>query len=78
MTPTYLPLIFFPQSKAEWRIVFCISGLIYLFGAIFYAFFASGEVQPWAVENKKKKTSESIKEKIAYENHAMADITSER
>lgn len=68
------------QSKAEWRIVFCISGLIYLFGAIFYAIFASGEVQPWAVEktDKKIESDGKNKEKVAYENQAMTDITLDR
>lgn len=46
-------IIFFSrnlQSREEWKIVFCISSAIYLFGAIFYGIFASGERQPWAIE----------------------------
>ncbi|XP_065208516.1 sialin-like [Planococcus citri] len=68
------------KSKDEWRIVFCISGLIYLFGAIFYAIFASGEVQPWAIEkkNENQQNNEKNKEKMAYENHGMTDITLDR
>lgn len=51
--------------------------MIYLFGAVFYAIFASGEVQPWAVESTEKKSNEN-KQKAAYENHAMAEIALER
>lgn len=36
------------QSREEWQWVFLISSGIYMFGAIFYAVFASGERQPWA------------------------------
>lgn len=35
---------------AEWQTVFYIAAAIYLFGAIFYGTFASGDLQPWAVE----------------------------
>ena len=42
---------FFPvlqPSRHQWQIAFYIASGIYLFGAIFYALFASGEEQPWA------------------------------
>jgi len=35
------------QSLERWHMVFYIATAIYLFGFIFYAIFASGEVQPW-------------------------------
>jgi len=35
-------------SVDEWRIVFFITACFYLFGAIFYAIFASSELQPWS------------------------------
>ncbi|KAF7267420.1 hypothetical protein GWI33_019354 [Rhynchophorus ferrugineus] len=40
-----------PPQVHEWQIVFYISAGIYLFGAIIYGSFASGELQPWAVES---------------------------
>ncbi|XP_071442476.1 vesicular glutamate transporter 1-like [Hetaerina americana] len=36
------------KTAAEWKIVFYISSIIYLLGAVFYGTFASGELQPWA------------------------------
>lgn len=38
------------QTRTEWQIVFYMSAGIYIFGAIFYVIFASGDLQPWAVE----------------------------
>jgi len=38
------------QTPAAWRNVFYIAAAVYLFGAIFYAIFGSGERQPWAME----------------------------
>lgn len=39
---------FYIQTKAEWRIIFVITGLLYLIGGTFYLIFASGERQSWA------------------------------
>ncbi|XP_045189876.2 uncharacterized transporter slc-17.2-like isoform X2 [Mercenaria mercenaria] len=36
------------QSREQWQIVFYIAGGFYIFGAVFYGIFASGEIQPWA------------------------------
>ena len=36
----------------EWSHVFLIASSVHFFGVIFYAIFASGELQPWAVEAK--------------------------
>ncbi|KAG5898933.1 hypothetical protein JTB14_007968 [Gonioctena quinquepunctata] len=59
----------------EWRIVFFISSGLYLFGAVFYGSFASGELQPWAVETQPlKKEFDSYggkdhpKQQMSYEN----------
>lgn len=43
-------LVFCKQSKAkeEWESVFIMAALIHFSGVAFYAFFASGELQPWA------------------------------
>uniref|UniRef100_A0A6P7FXI1 Sialin n=1 Tax=Diabrotica virgifera virgifera TaxID=50390 RepID=A0A6P7FXI1_DIAVI len=35
----------------EWLTIFYISSAIYLFGAIFYGVYASGELQPWVQNN---------------------------
>ncbi|XP_020712094.2 sialin isoform X1 [Athalia rosae] len=43
------------KTAAEWRVVFIIAASIYLGGAIIYGVFASGELQPWAVNPKTKK-----------------------
>ena len=39
--------VYFQGTQAEWQIVFYIAAAVYLFGAIFYLTFASGEVQDW-------------------------------
>lgn len=39
--------LLFQGTQAEWQIVFYIAAAVYLFGAIFYLVFASGEVQDW-------------------------------
>ncbi|XP_023335696.1 vesicular glutamate transporter 1 isoform X2 [Eurytemora carolleeae] len=36
------------EIEAEWQTVFLIASAIHIFGVIFYAIFASGEVQDWA------------------------------
>lgn len=40
---------FWQNTVGEWQTVFYIAACINLFGAIFFALFASGEVQDWAV-----------------------------
>lgn len=42
------------QSESEWKIIFYITAGFYLFGSVFYWFFASGELQPWAVRKEDK------------------------
>ena len=44
----YLLYLLQGQTRTEWQYVFFIAAAIYGFGALFYAFFASGELQPWA------------------------------
>ena len=38
----------FSQYASEWRIVFYIAGMIYIFGAIVYCILSTGEKQSWA------------------------------
>jgi ACS family sodium-dependent inorganic phosphate cotransporter len=51
------------QTKSEWNIVFWISALIYLFGAIMYGLLGSGETQPWAFTSA---TNSPAKNETAY------------
>jgi len=48
----------FQQTALEWRVVFFITGAVYLLGSIFYVLFSSGEKQSWAVNNEYDKLSE--------------------
>ena len=36
------------QTAAEWQVVFLITAVVYLFGAVLYGLLASGEKQDWA------------------------------
>lgn len=49
------------QTAEEWKLVFFITSGIYLFGAIIYGCFASGEIQPWALETQTLKQDEPTK-----------------
>ena len=42
----------------QWQTVFCIASGIHFFGVIFYALFASGELQDWAQADPKEETME--------------------
>jgi MFS-type transporter involved in bile tolerance (Atg22 family) len=42
----------FKQKQEEWRIVFIITAVIYLIGAIILLIFTKGTVEPWAVKSK--------------------------
>jgi len=37
------------QTVEAWRTVFFMGAAVYTFGAIVYAIFGSGEIQPWAM-----------------------------
>ncbi|KAG5898927.1 hypothetical protein JTB14_007962 [Gonioctena quinquepunctata] len=47
----------------QWRIIFCISSILYIVGAIIYGSFASCELQPWAMDGE---TKEETKESCRY------------
>ncbi|XP_025419440.1 vesicular glutamate transporter 1-like isoform X2 [Sipha flava] len=55
------------KSAEEWHWVFLIASGIYLFGAIFYATFASGERQPWA----KIKTEENVHDNKTFDMNTI-------
>uniref|UniRef100_A0A1B6KKS8 Sialin n=1 Tax=Graphocephala atropunctata TaxID=36148 RepID=A0A1B6KKS8_9HEMI len=51
VSPLITGYIVIDKIPEQWHIVFYVSSAIYLLGAVLYGLFASGEVQPWAVEN---------------------------
>ncbi|XP_017880754.1 vesicular glutamate transporter 2.2 [Ceratina calcarata] len=55
------------KSPWEWRVVFIISGAVYMIGAVIYGLYASGEKQPWAEEHEET----NRETKRSYENPAM-------
>lgn len=48
----------FKKLSHEWHEVFQMAGFIHILGVIFYYFFASGELQPWAEPPDHKETLE--------------------
>ncbi|XP_031343540.1 vesicular glutamate transporter 1-like isoform X2 [Photinus pyralis] len=58
ISPIVAGYIVTTPTAFEWQIVFIISSCIYVCGAIFYGFFASGELQPWAVDTNKTKDND--------------------
>lgn len=51
--------------------MFYIAAGFYVFGSIFYGFFASGEVQPWA----RDKTSEAVEEELLHGTELQVKTT---
>lgn len=49
----------FKKLSKEWHEVFQMAGFIHIAGVIFYYFFASGELQPWAEPTSKEDLDES-------------------
>lgn len=63
--------LLFVQTVEEWQTVFYIAAAIYLFGAIFYGAFASGDLQPWALEDDELAISK--KKKAGVNNHGYVE-----
>ena len=42
----------YKQKQEEWQIVFYITAVVYLVGAISYIVLASGELEPWATKKQ--------------------------
>lgn len=61
------------QSAEQWQYVFYIASTIYLLGALFYGLFASGERQPWAMDDHTPTPQSEKEENHAYVNKAMSD-----
>ncbi|XP_060582480.1 sialin-like [Ruditapes philippinarum] len=51
LAPFVIGFIVEDGTQEQWKTVFYITAGIYIFGSIFFAVFASGEVQPWALED---------------------------
>ncbi|XP_035824864.1 vesicular glutamate transporter 3 [Aplysia californica] len=49
--PVVVGVVTAGQTQAEWRTMFFICAGVYLFGAIFYCIFASGQIQDWAQDD---------------------------
>ncbi|ENN75168.1 hypothetical protein YQE_08281, partial [Dendroctonus ponderosae] len=50
VSPTLTGYIVYTPTTDQWETVFFIAAGIYLFGAVFYGTFASGNLQPWAAK----------------------------
>lgn len=46
------------NSEDEWRLVFYIAVAIYILGTLVYWFWATGELQPWALEVTEQNSNE--------------------
>ena len=58
--------------------MFFITAAVYVFGAVFYAIFADGEVQEWAKAKEKSVELLSMKEKMAEGEDEVEEIPKEK
>ncbi|KAB0797493.1 hypothetical protein PPYR_08486 [Photinus pyralis] len=70
VSPIITGYIVTTPTAFEWQTVFFISSGVYLFGCIFYGIFASGELQPWAVDRSSRESVEIEEKKRGSENFA--------
>lgn len=61
------------EIKGQWRVVFMVSASIYLVGCVVYWFFASGELQFWAVEKTNEKTKKG-NDYVANKNNELSTM----
>ena len=53
----------FPQkTQEEWQFAFLIAAAIYVFGGVFFLFFATASVQKWAITLEPEESSETTPE----------------
>nr|CAD7601598.1 unnamed protein product [Timema genevievae] len=62
ISPSITGILVQNKTVDEWRVVFYMASSIYLFGALFYGAFSSGQIQPWA-EHKNNQDRTKIDEK---------------
>lgn len=60
------------DTRVSWQIVFYIAAGIYLFGCVIYWFFASGEVQQWAIVAEEEHTARQNARKSQEGTHKQA------
>lgn len=60
IAPSLVGLLTKNNLQEEWRIVFIITAVVYLIGAIVLLIFSSGELEPWAQKNKKNQVEEEL------------------
>ncbi|RZF32270.1 hypothetical protein LSTR_LSTR009459 [Laodelphax striatellus] len=70
VSPLITGFIVTNKQASEWRMVFYIAGALYLFGAVFYGIFASGERQEWA-KDEAKEPKKMDEKHLSYDNKAM-------
>lgn len=64
---------FFPnffQTIEEWRLVFFISSLLYLFGCVVYWMWSSGELQTWAQKSSVTDSKQKPTDAATYVGYA--------
>ena len=54
---------------SQWQTIFCIASGIHFFGVIFYAVFASGELQDWAKGEAAPETKMEMENGFEQPNH---------
>ncbi|CAO1314915.1 unnamed protein product [Diamesa tonsa] len=59
------------KSQDEWRIIFYISGVIYILGCIIYWIWCEGTVQPWAIQSSKTKNDFKTSQLQGYSNQNL-------
>ncbi|XP_031343254.1 sialin-like [Photinus pyralis] len=64
ISPILTGYIVTTPTADEWQTVFIISSALYIFVAIFYGIFASGNVQPWAIY------TDNAKSNVIYVKHS--------
>ncbi|XP_059471952.1 sialin-like [Neocloeon triangulifer] len=80
ISPALTGIIVQNKSVEEWKIVFYIASGIYLVGAVIYAICASGERQPWAIDEEpipaveKSKSKEHDRYSGLYDFNAMEQL----
>ncbi|KAK7092725.1 sialin-like isoform X2 [Littorina saxatilis] len=66
-------------TREEWQVAFYVAAAIYFFGAVFYAIFGQGEVQPWADEEPDDTMSpgEEDETAVGFGLHEIPAVTEE-
>nr|CAD7448203.1 unnamed protein product [Timema bartmani] len=63
ISPSITGILVQNKTVDEWRVIFYMASSIYLFGALFYGAFSSGQIQPWAEHKNNNQDRTKIDEK---------------